>query len=256
MAAGDELPLAWARMAIPDISLVLTDLAMAQFVESLGNRQVLGCQRIAVDEQGHRLGGNRECVAFAIRPQRKGLGGLEKVALVIPAEIGQRPVGIIGVQRLEPSRREQRKTWLIAAAVVIVAVLAGAALALARFEARRRRKATEENVHLQSDLEEREKKIRRLVDANIIGIIIWDLEGRILDANDAFLGMVGYDREDLASGRLHWTSLTAPEWRDRDARTMAELELIGTVQPFEKEYSPEGRQPRARADRRDNVRRR
>ena len=132
---------------------------------------------------------------------------------------------------------EQRKTWLIAAAVVIVTVLAGAALALARLEARRRRKATEENVHLQSDLEEREKKIRRLVDANIIGIIIWDLEGRILDANDAFLGMVGYDREDLASGRLHWTSLTAPEWRDRDARTMAELELIGTVQPFEKEYS-------------------
>jgi PAS domain S-box-containing protein len=132
---------------------------------------------------------------------------------------------------------EQRKTWLIAAAVVIVTVLAGAALALARLEARRRRKATEENVHLQSDLEEREKKIRRLVDANIIGIIIWDLEGRILDANDAFLGMVGYDREDLASGRLHWTSLTAPEWRERDARTMAELELIGTVQPFEKEYS-------------------
>jgi PAS domain S-box-containing protein len=132
---------------------------------------------------------------------------------------------------------EQRKTWLIAAAALIVTVLAGAALALARLEARRRRKATEENVHLQSDLEEREKKIRRLVDANIIGIIIWDLEGRILDANDAFLGMVGYDREDLASGRLHWTSLTAPEWRDRDARTMAELELIGNVQPFEKEYS-------------------
>jgi PAS domain S-box-containing protein len=132
---------------------------------------------------------------------------------------------------------EQRKTWLIAAAALIVTVLAGAALALARLEARRRRKATEENVHLQSDLEEREKKIRRLVDANIIGIIIWDLEGRILEANDAFLRMVGYDREDLASGRLHWTSLTPPEWRDRAARTMAELELIGSVQPFEKEYS-------------------
>jgi PAS domain S-box-containing protein len=132
---------------------------------------------------------------------------------------------------------EQRKTWLIGAAVVIVTVLAGAALALARLEATRRRKATEENVHLQSDLEEREKKIRRLVDANIIGIIIWDLEGRILEANDAFLRIVGYDRADLASGRLHWTSLTPPEWRDRDARTMAELELIGTVQPFEKEYS-------------------
>jgi PAS domain S-box-containing protein len=132
---------------------------------------------------------------------------------------------------------EQSRTWLIATAVVIVTVLAGAALAFARREARRRRKATEENVQLQSDLDVREKKIRRLFDANIIGIIIWDLEGRILEANDAFLRMVGYDREDLASARLHWTSLTPPEWSDRDARTMAELELIGTVQPFEKEYS-------------------
>jgi PAS domain S-box-containing protein len=132
---------------------------------------------------------------------------------------------------------EQSKTWLIVSAIVIIAVVAGAAFTLARLEARRRRKAIEENVQLHSDLEERETKIRRLVDANIIGIIIWDLEGRILEANDAFLGMVGYDREDLVSGRLHWTSLTPPEWRDRDARTVAELERIGTVQPFEKEYS-------------------
>ncbi len=131
---------------------------------------------------------------------------------------------------------EQRKTWLIAAAVVIVSVLAGAALALARLEARRRRKATEENVQLQSDLEERDRKIRRLVDANIIGIIIWDIEGRILDANDAFLRMVGYDREDLVSGRISRTDLTPAEWRDRDTQTVGDLKMVGTVQPFEKEY--------------------
>ena len=131
---------------------------------------------------------------------------------------------------------EQRRTRLTIAAVVIVAVLAGTALALARFEARRRRKATEENVRLHSDVEEREKKIRRLVDSNIIGIIIWELEGRILEANDAFLRMLGYDREDLTSGRVHRTTLTPPEWRDRDASTVAELKRIGTAQPFEKEY--------------------
>jgi PAS domain S-box-containing protein len=89
---------------------------------------------------------------------------------------------------------------------------------------------------LHSRLEQHEAKIRRLVDANIIGIIIWDLEGRILEANDAFLRMGGYDREDLISGRLNRTDLTPPEWRDRDARTDAELKLIGAVQPFEKEY--------------------
>jgi PAS domain-containing protein len=40
---------------------------------------------------------------------------------------------------------------------------------------------------LYRDLEQRESKIRRLVDDNIIGIFIWELEGRILEANDAFL---------------------------------------------------------------------
>lgn len=131
---------------------------------------------------------------------------------------------------------EQRKARLIATAIVIVAVLAVVALALARLEAIRRRKAIAENVALHGDLLARDKKIRRLVDANIVGIIIWDLEGRILEANDAFLRMLGYSRDDLASGYLSRTDLTPAEWRDRDSRTVAELKRLGTVQPFEKEY--------------------
>ena len=131
---------------------------------------------------------------------------------------------------------DQRRTRLTAAAVVIVTVFAAVALALARLEAKRRRKATEENVQLHGYLEERDRKIRRLVDSNIIGIMIWEVSGLIFEANDAFLQMVGYDREDLAAGRLDRTSLTPPEWRDRDARTVVELKLSGTVAPFEKEY--------------------
>ena len=131
---------------------------------------------------------------------------------------------------------ERRKAWLIATAVVIVAVLAGVALALARLEAKRRRKAIAENITLHGDVLARDKKIRRLVDANIVGIIIWELDGRILEANDAFLNMLGYDREDLTSGRLNRTDLTPAEWKDRDARTVEELRRMGTVQPFEKEY--------------------
>lgn len=94
-----------------------------------------------------------------------------------------------------------------------------------------------ENATLYRDLRERESKIRRLVDANIIGIIIWELEGPILEANDAFLRIVGYDRADLASGRLLWTDLTPPEWLDRHERWwIPELRKMGRVQPFEKEY--------------------
>jgi PAS domain S-box-containing protein len=86
-------------------------------------------------------------------------------------------------------------------------------------------------------LREREGRIRRLIDANIIGILIWEFEGRVLEANDAFLQIVGYNREDVASGRLCWTDLTPPEWRDRDTQQwVPELKMTGHLQPFEKEY--------------------
>jgi PAS domain S-box-containing protein len=88
----------------------------------------------------------------------------------------------------------------------------------------------------QREIEQREAKIRRLVDANIIGIIIWNVEGQILDANSEFLRIVGYDQHDLLSGRVSWADMTPPEWRDRDALTMSKLKNKGAVQPFEKEY--------------------
>jgi PAS domain S-box-containing protein len=75
-----------------------------------------------------------------------------------------------------------------------------------------------------------------LVDANIIGIYLWDIEGRIVEANDTFLRMVGFDREDLVSGRLRWTDLTPPEGRDRDARAVEGLKMTGRLPPGEKEY--------------------
>ena len=85
-------------------------------------------------------------------------------------------------------------------------------------------------------LRESEAKIRRLVDANIIGIFIWDFDGRILEANEAFLHIVGYDHEDLVAGRIRWTDLTPPEWRDRDTRLIQEHKVTGILPPFEKEY--------------------
>jgi PAS domain S-box-containing protein len=94
-----------------------------------------------------------------------------------------------------------------------------------------------ENTRLYRDLAEREAKIRRLVDANIIGIFIWEFEGGILEANDAFLRIVGYDREDLVSGQMRWTDLTPPEWLDRHERWWTpELRMTGSLRPFEKEY--------------------
>jgi PAS domain S-box-containing protein len=86
------------------------------------------------------------------------------------------------------------------------------------------------------DLAEREAKIRRLVDANIIGIFISSLKGRVLEANDAFLHLVGHDRNALVSGCIRWTDLTPPEWRERDKRALAELSSNTIAQPYEKEF--------------------
>ena len=93
-----------------------------------------------------------------------------------------------------------------------------------------------ESSRLYRELQEREAKIRRLVDANIVGVLISDLEGRVLEANDAFLQMVWYTRDDLTSGRLRWTELTPPDWQAVSERAVAQLRAHGTCDLFEKEY--------------------
>jgi PAS domain S-box-containing protein len=102
-----------------------------------------------------------------------------------------------------------------------------------KFQIAEREKAEAEVRELANGLE---AKVRRLVDSNIIGIYIWGLDGRIIDANEAFLHITGYGREDLVSGRMRWTDLTPAEWRDADNRRVAELQAAGTAQPYEKEY--------------------
>ncbi|MEA3212739.1 MAG: hypothetical protein QOE70_5796 [Chthoniobacter sp.] len=81
-----------------------------------------------------------------------------------------------------------------------------------------------------------EAKFRRLLDSNIIGVVFWTLQGDILDANDLFLNMVGYTREDLRQGILNWNNLTPLEYARVDEKAIGELIATGTSAPFEKEY--------------------
>jgi PAS domain S-box-containing protein len=93
-----------------------------------------------------------------------------------------------------------------------------------------------ENTRLYSDLQEREAKVRRLVESNIIGISIWDFDGRIIEANEALLHILGRGRDDVVSGRLRWTELTPAKWHDTDERCVAELRATGSCKAYEKEY--------------------
>lgn len=89
---------------------------------------------------------------------------------------------------------------------------------------------------LYSDLQERESRVRRLFNANIIGIFTWNLDGRILEANEAFATIVGYDSAELVSGLRKWKDLMPPEWDPSDDRIMSDMLATGVATPFEADY--------------------
>ena len=81
-----------------------------------------------------------------------------------------------------------------------------------------------------------EDDCRRLIDANLFGFAVWDLHGAVLEANDAFLDIVGYTRDDLANGRLDWRAITPPEHAAKDEAAQLEIASTGRCAPYEKEY--------------------
>jgi formate hydrogenlyase transcriptional activator len=93
-----------------------------------------------------------------------------------------------------------------------------------------------------SQRHERDEKLRRSrarsrptpAESTIAGIVSGEFD-RIPEANDAFLDLVGYSREDLVSGRLHWPNLTPPEFSALDELAHEEGLRFGACTPYEKE---------------------
>ncbi|MBX4959766.1 AAA family ATPase [Rhizobium lentis] len=93
-----------------------------------------------------------------------------------------------------------------------------------------------ENTKLYGDLQEREARVRRLFNANVIGIFTWDVDGRITDANEAFLEIVRYTADDFHSGKVRWKNLMPGEWNPDDDRILNDMMETGVATPFEGEY--------------------
>ena len=87
----------------------------------------------------------------------------------------------------------------------------------------------------QQALLQSEARARRLIDSNVIGVVIADMEG-IFEANDAFLDLVGATREQLEARQIDWQAMTPPEYLPRDFAGLQELREHGSCTPFEKEY--------------------
>ncbi|MBL9188446.1 MAG: PAS domain S-box protein [Opitutaceae bacterium] len=81
-----------------------------------------------------------------------------------------------------------------------------------------------------------EERFRRLVESNVQGVIFWNRQGRITEANDAFLALVGYTREELMAGLIDWAEMTPPEYRQGDVRALDEIAVRGFCTPYEKAY--------------------
>jgi formate hydrogenlyase transcriptional activator len=72
------------------------------------------------------------------------------------------------------------------------------------------------------------------VHSTIAGFVSGEFE-HIPEANDAFLNLVGYSREDLAADRLKWPDLTPPEYAAIDDLAHEECLRFGACTPYEKE---------------------
>jgi PAS domain S-box-containing protein len=82
-----------------------------------------------------------------------------------------------------------------------------------------------------------EKRLRRLYESGLLGMFYWNRDGQITDANDKFLDMIGYSREDMAAGRINGYRMTPPEFKIVDERSVSELHTADVNKiPFEKEY--------------------
>jgi PAS domain S-box-containing protein len=81
-----------------------------------------------------------------------------------------------------------------------------------------------------------EAKFRRLIEADLIGVSIANCEGAIFEANNAFLNMLGYTRDDLHAGQVNWLKMTPPEYLEIDRQATENLRRTGIFTAFEKEY--------------------
>jgi hypothetical protein len=94
-----------------------------------------------------------------------------------------------------------------------------------------------ERKQVKEALEQSEAKFRRLFESNLVGVAFWNAEGFITDANDAYLRLVGYSRQEFdALGKIQWRSLTPPEYNDVDNRALEEAFATRVSSIYEKEY--------------------
>jgi PAS domain S-box-containing protein len=94
---------------------------------------------------------------------------------------------------------------------------------------------TEERRQAEEALQRSEAKFRRLFESNLIGAIVADLNGAVIEANDAFLNIIGYTQEDIQADRVNLVEITPSEYVQDDRQALKELRNNGVCSSYEKE---------------------
>ncbi|MDO9018668.1 MAG: PAS domain S-box protein [Deltaproteobacteria bacterium] len=151
-------------------------------------------------------------------------------ALLVPLRLYGRSVGLLALGRLgdSPAFDEGDRELAVALADQAALALANARLLRdARRELQQRRRA--------------ESRFASLASVGILGVLIADLDGRVIEVNDALLTIIGRSRDALGAGRFDWRALTPPEWRGADDLALEQLRCMGVTGLREKELlRPDG----------------
>jgi len=139
-------------------------------------------------------------------------------AMVVPIIIDKKVIGVIQFVSTESKKRFNQFDLYTAE------------------ELGRRAAMAIQNAQLFESSRQKEVQFQALYDSNIVGVIYSNAQGKIIDANDAFLQTVGYNREDLEAGKVRWDRITPPEYKKDTAKALSEVLKDGMASPWEKEY--------------------
>lgn len=208
----------------------------------VGLSQVVAFAMVSLATRGHPDSQVMEFVAFALVALYQDTGVLVVTLAAATLVDVVRIIHVVGDPNL--IGRPEFASPDVAAAVVLTKLVAVGLWAF--WQDRDQREAARREGEMEAESERRRQmeqqvretsaRYRRVVDSNLIGICFWDHTGQVVDANDAYLELLGYSRNELEEGLLTHDRLTPPEWRDATSSTLQQLRQRGVAVPTEKEY--------------------